>query len=254
MVVSTFLIAIAGTLVTEKIVAPRLGEYTGDEKPESIKRLDVKEKKGLLWATIVTGILTILVLWGTIPEDGFLRIPGESILKSPVIKGVIALLFIFASLSGMAYGFASGKFKNDSDVVSGMSAAIKTLAVYIVLVFFAAQFVAYFKWSHLGEILAINGAIILKSINIGTIPLLLMFIILAGTINMAMGSASAKWAIMAPVFIPLFMELGYSPELSQVVYRIGDSVTNLIMQETMCYNKCTMAPLLMKEQKLLKEP
>lgn len=228
MFVSTFLISFAGTFVTEKIVAPRLGEYKGGEKPEAIKKLDNKEKKGLLWAGIVSLILTILVLAGTIPENGFLRIAGESVLKSPVIKGVIALLFIFTSASGIAYGIVAGTFKSDNDVIKGMSGAIKTLAAYIVLVFFAAQFVAYFKWSHLGEIFAINGAIFLQSINIGTIPLLIMFIILAGTINMAMGSASAKWAIMAPVFIPLFMELGYSPELSQVVYRIGDSVTNLI--------------------------
>lgn len=228
MIVSTFLIAFAGTFVTEKIVAPRLGDYTGDEKPEEIKKIDKHEKKGLRWAGIVSLVLTALVLIGTIPDDGFLRISGESVLKSPVIKGVIALLFIFSAAAGIAYGIAAGKFKSDDDVIKGMSGAIKTLAVYIVLVFFAAQFVAYFKWSHLGEILAINGAIFLKSINIGTIPLLLIFIVLAGTINMAMGSASAKWAIMAPVFIPLFMELGYSPELSQVVYRIGDSVTNLI--------------------------
>jgi len=228
MIISTFLIAFAGTFVTEKIVAPRLGDYTGDEKPEEIKKIDKNEKKGLKWAGIVSLFLTALVLIGTIPDDGFLRIVGESVLKSPVIKGVIALLFVFSAASGIAYGVAAGKFKSDDDVIKGMSGAIKTLAVYIVLVFFAAQFVAYFKWSHLGEILAINGAIFLKSINIGTIPLLLIFIVLAGTINMAMGSASAKWAIMAPVFIPLFMELGYSPELSQVVYRIGDSVTNLI--------------------------
>ena len=228
MAASTFLVAFTGTFVTERIVAPRLGEYHGDEVPEEIKKLDKDEKKGLRWAGYTTLLLTVLVLWGTIPEEGLLRVAGESILKSPVIKGVIALLFIFAAAAGIAYGIGSGKFKSDNDVVKGMSGAIKTLAAYIVLVFFAAQFVAYFKWSHLGEILAINGAIFLESINIGTIPLLILFIILAGTINMAMGSASAKWAIMAPVFIPLFMELGYSPELSQVVYRIGDSVTNLI--------------------------
>lgn len=228
MVVSTFLIAFTGTFVTEKIVSPRLGEYKGGVKPESINKLDKDEKKGLKWAGWVSLLLTAVVLIGVIPDNGFLRIEGESVLRSPVIKGVIALLFIFSAAAGIAYGVASGRFKNDNDVVKGMSGAIKTLAAYIVLVFFAAQFVAYFKWSHLGEILAINGAIFLKSINIGTIPLLLLFIILAGTINMAMGSASAKWAIMAPVFIPLFMELGYSPELSQVVYRIGDSVTNLI--------------------------
>jgi aminobenzoyl-glutamate transport protein len=228
MVVSTFLIAFAGTFVTEKIVAPRLGPYQGSEKPEEIKKLNLDEKRGLRWASFITLILSGVVLIGTIPENGFLRIDGESVLKSPVIKGVIALLFIFSAASGIAYGIASKKFRSDDDIIKGMSSSIKTLATYIVLVFFAAQFVAYFKWSHLGEIFAINGAIFLKSINIGTIPLLILFILLAGTINMAMGSASAKWAIMAPVFIPLFMELGYSPELSQVVYRIGDSVTNLI--------------------------
>lgn len=228
MFVSTFIIAIAGTWVTEKIVAPRLGDYTGEHESEEIENIKPNEKKGLKWALIVVLALSGLVLWGLIPDNGFLRAADGSILKSPVIKGVIALLLIFAGGSGLAYGIASGSFKNDTDVVNGMSSSIKTLATYIVLVFFAAQFVAFFKWSHLGEIIAINGAIFLKSINIGSIPLIIAFIILAATINMAMGSASAKWAIMAPVFIPLFMELGYSPELSQVVYRIGDSVTNLI--------------------------
>jgi len=228
MIVSTFLIALIGTFVTEKIVAPRLGEYKGKEKPEEIKKLDKNEKRGLRWAGITMLVLIALTLWGTLPENGILRIAGEGILKSPLIKGVIAFLFVFSAAAGIAYGIGSKKFTSDNDVVDGMSTAIKTLAAYIVLVFFAAQFVAYFKWSHLGEILAINGAIFLKSIDIGTMPLLFLFILLAGAINMAMGSASAKWAIMAPVFIPLFMELGYSPELSQVVYRIGDSVTNLI--------------------------
>jgi aminobenzoyl-glutamate transport protein len=112
--------------------------------------------------------------------------------------------------------------------MNGMNDAIKTLSMYIVLVFFAAQFVAYFKVSNLGIILAINGAETISSSGIGLIPLMILFIILAASINMLMGSASAKWAILAPVFIPMFMLMGYSPELSQVVFRIGDSVTNII--------------------------
>jgi aminobenzoyl-glutamate transport protein len=95
-------------------------------------------------------------------------------------------------------------------------------------VFFAAQFVAFFKWSNLGIIIAVNGASALQAMNLGLIPLIILFIVLSGIINMFMGSASAKWAIMAPVFIPMFMLLGYSPELSQAVYRVGDSVTNII--------------------------
>lgn len=129
---------------------------------------------------------------------------------------------------GIVYGAINGKFKNDADVANGMANSLKTLAHYIVLVFFAAQFVAYFKWSNLGVIMAITGAETLIQANLGVIPLMLLFILLAATVNMLMGSASAKWAIMAPIFVPIFMLLGYSPELSQAVYRIGDSVTNVI--------------------------
>jgi aminobenzoyl-glutamate transport protein len=138
------------------------------------------------------------------------------------------MLFITAGSMGLAYGFTVGSFKNDTDVVNGMSSSMKTLATYIVLVFFAAQFVAYFKWSNLGMIMAIKGANLLMASDIGLIPLMILFILLSASINMLMGSASAKWAILAPIFIPMFMIMGYSPELSQVVYRIGDSVTNVI--------------------------
>ena len=138
------------------------------------------------------------------------------------------MLFITTAVMGIVYGFTIGKYKSDTDVVMGMGDAMKSLAVYYVLVFFAAQFVAYFKWSNLGIIFAIKGANLVMASGLGLIPLMILFILLSGLINMAMGSASAKWAIMAPVFIPMFMLLGYSPELSQAVYRIGDSVTNLI--------------------------
>ncbi|MEN8158341.1 MAG: AbgT family transporter, partial [Bacteroidota bacterium] len=139
-----------------------------------------------------------------------------------------AMLLITAGGMGLAYGFTTGSFRNDGDVVTGMAASMKSLATYLVLVFFAAQFVAYFKWSNLGIIMAVKGAGLLMSANIGMIPLMILFILLSATINMLMGSASAKWAILAPIFIPIFMIMGYSPELSQVVYRIGDSVTNVI--------------------------
>jgi len=137
-------------------------------------------------------------------------------------------LFIVAAILGIVYGGITGKFKNDSDVVKGMIDSFKTLVAFLVLVFFAAQFVAYFKWSNLGLIIAIRGADFLQSLDMGLIPLVILFILLSGFINMFMGSASAKWAILGPVFIPMFMLLGYSPELSQVVFRIGDSVTNMI--------------------------
>jgi len=228
MVVSTFIIAITGTWVTEKIVEPRLGKYKGEETDEKIERLSKNEKKGLVYSLVAAAVILIVILWGMIPADGFLRSADGDILNSPLIKGVVALLFIVATVMGLAYGFGSGTFKNDSDVVNGMAKAMKSLGLYLVLVFFAAQFVAYFKWSNLGMIMAIRGADILSSSGLGVIPLMILFIILSASINMLMGSASAKWALIAPIFVPMFMLLGYSPELTQVVYRIGDSITNLI--------------------------
>ena len=109
-----------------------------------------------------------------------------------------------------------------------MNHSFKGLVSSLVLVFFAAQFVAWFKWSNLGLLIALKGAAWLQAVDMGIIPLVVLFVILSGFINMFMGSASAKWAIMGPVFIPIFMLLGYSPELSQAVFRIGDSVTNII--------------------------
>ncbi|MCF8304061.1 MAG: AbgT family transporter [Bacteroidales bacterium] len=228
MVVSTFFIAFGGTWVTEKIVEPRLGKYSGEVEGEKIERLGKQEKRGLKNAGIFGLIFIAIMLIGLLPANGFLRGPEGTILKSPVIKGVVAIIFLVAGGMGLFYGIAVGKFKNDADVMKGMGEAMKTLAMYLVLVFFAAQFVAYFKWSKLGVIFAIQGAEVLTAINLGLIPLMILFIILSGIINLAMGSASAKWAIMAPIFIPMFMFLGYSPELTQVVYRIGDSVTNII--------------------------
>jgi aminobenzoyl-glutamate transport protein len=228
MVVSTFIIALTGTWVTEKIVEPRLGKYEGEETDEKIERLSKNEKKGLVYSLVAAAVMLIIILWGMIPADGFFRSTDGVILNSPLIKGVVALLFVVATVMGLAYGFGSGTFKNDSDVVNGMAKAMKTLGLYLVLVFFAAQFVAYFKWSNLGMIMAIRGADILSSSGLGVIPLMILFIILSASINMLMGSASAKWALIAPIFVPMFMLLGYSPELTQVVYRIGDSITNLI--------------------------
>ncbi|MCF6270602.1 MAG: AbgT family transporter [Melioribacteraceae bacterium] len=230
MVASTFLIAFSGTFVTEKIVEPRLGKFRGviEEKDSSFDKLSKKEMKGLLMALLTVIAIVIVVLIGIIPMDGFFRGTDGGLLSSPLIQGVVTMLFITAGASGLAYGFSTGTFKSDEDVMDGMASAMKTMATYLVLVFFAAQFVAYFKWSNLGIILAVKGANVLMSTDIGLIPLMILFILLSAVINILMGSASAKWAILAPIFIPMFMIMGYSPELSQVVYRIGDSVTNVI--------------------------
>lgn len=229
MVVSTFVIATLGTWVTEKIVVPALGEYDSKgAEQEKIEKLSKNERKGLRWTSWAFIGFIVILLIGLIPENGVLRGKDGSFLQSPVLKGVVAILFLVAGIMGVVYGIVTKKYKNDTDVMKGMAESMKTLAAYLVLVFFAAQFVEYFKWSNLGIILAINGASFIKSLDLSLIPLIILFVIFSGSINLIMGSASAKWALLAPIFVPMFMFLGYSPELTQVVYRIGDSVTNII--------------------------
>jgi aminobenzoyl-glutamate transport protein len=144
------------------------------------------------------------------------------------MSGIVALIFAAGLLTGIAYGIGAKTIKSDADVVKGMGKAMETLGVYLVIVFFAAQFVAFFNWTNLGLIVAVKGAEALKASGLGTIPLIVAFIAVSATINLFMGSASAKWAIMAPVFVPMLMLLGYTPEFTQAAYRIGDSTTNVI--------------------------
>jgi len=228
MFASTFVIALLGTWVTEKIIVPRLGEYTGTEKAVSIEKISSLEIKGLVYALIGIGLFSAFIIGGLIPYDGYFRGEEGSILKSPFMHSIVAIIFLGAAIAGIFYGVGAKTIKNDSDVMKGMAKSMETLASYIVLVFFAAQFVAYFNETKLGLIFAVKGAEVLKSSGLGPIPLMLSFVLISAIINLVMGSASAKWAIMAPVFIPMFMLLGYSPELVQMAYRVGDSVTNII--------------------------
>jgi aminobenzoyl-glutamate transport protein len=237
MATSTFFIAAAGTWVTEKIVQPRLGRYEGSaDVDENMTTLTSSEQRGLSYALVASVAFALFLLWGTvpvtwdfIPGGGFLRNPETGgLLRSPFLSGIVAFIFLGSLVVSVAYGRGAGTIKNDTQVVEGMGKAIATLGTYTVLVFFAAQFVAYFRWTNLGYIFAVKGAEGLKALDFGPIFLMLSFIVLSMFINMFMGSASAKWAIMAPVFIPMFMLIGYSPEFIQAAYRIGDSVTNII--------------------------
>jgi aminobenzoyl-glutamate transport protein len=229
MAVSTFVLTAAGTWVSEKIVEPRLGKYTGEEKAMALQTLSPDEKRGLKWGLVATVIMVGLILWAVVPANGVLRDPETGdLLHSPFLSGIVALLFLSSGVTGVVYGIGARTVRQSADVVNPMSKAMSTLGSYIALVFFAAQFVAYFGWTNLGLITAVKGAEFLKSIGFEGIPLMLSFVLVATSLNMFMGSASAKWAVMAPVFVPMFMLLGYTPELTQAVYRIGDSCTNII--------------------------
>lgn len=229
MIVSTFIVTIVGALVTEKIVAPRFGEYTGDYQ-EELEELDQNEKRGVKAAVVALVIMIGLLLIMTVPADGVLRdAEGElTSAASPLMQGIVPIIAILFAVTGIAYGVATRIVKSSSDIANYMSETMSDMGSYVALAFAAAQFVRYFEWSEIGTILAITGAELLEAIDFTGVPLLVAFVLVAGFINIFVGSASAKWAIMAPVFVPMFMELGYAPEMTQMAYRIGDSTTNII--------------------------
>jgi len=229
MATSAVLVAILGTWITERVVVPRFGEYKGEEKAEELKELSPRERRGLRLALVMTVVLVGIILWGLVPESGFLRDPQtRGVLRSPFLSGIVAIIFFGGALIGLAYGIGAGTIRNDSDVMKSMEKAMATMSLYLVLAFFAAQFVAFFNWTHLGVITAVKGAELLRASGIGGIPLIISFVVVTVLLDLVLGSASAKWAVMAPVFVPMFMLLGYSPELTQAAYRIGDSVANII--------------------------
>ena len=140
----------------------------------------------------------------------------------------MAVIFTAGALVGLAYGIGARTMRSDSDVMKAMEKGMSTMSLYLVLAFFAAQFVAFFNWTNLGVITAVKGAELLRASGIGGIPLIISFIVVTVLLDLVLGSASAKWAVMAPVFVPMLMLLGYSPELTQAAYRVGDSVANII--------------------------
>ncbi|SHK18454.1 aminobenzoyl-glutamate transport protein [Anaerobranca californiensis DSM 14826] len=229
MIASTFLITIVGTWVTERIVAPRLGEYKG-EQVEMLDEVTKEEKKGLLWALIGLVLTIIFIAILTVPQNGILRDNEGNLIigMTPFVRGMVPIIALMFFIPGLFYGYATKTIKNNYDVAHFLSKSMEEMGGYIALAFVAGQFVAYFSWSNIGTILAVSGAEFLQSIKLTGLPLIILFVIVTGFINLFLGSASAKWAIMAPIFVPLLMQLGYSPEFTQLAYRIGDSTTNII--------------------------
>lgn len=234
MIASTFVIAALGFFVTDRIVEPRLGQF---DESKSTMVLDEKamaspsaqEMKAMKMAGLAFLGLCIVVALAVVPEDGVLRNPETGGLKgSPFLKGIVVLIFVMFAIPGFVYGKIAGTMKNDRDVIEGMARSMSSMGLYIALVFFAAQFVAFFKYTNLGTVLAVEGAALLIQLDLKGPEVFLLFILMCGLVNLSLGSASAQWAVTAPVFVPMLMLLGYAPEVIQAAYRIGDSVTNVI--------------------------
>ena len=229
MIVSTVVITLSGTYITEKIIEPRLGKYKG-EKEVSMEEITTDQNRGLKAAGISLLVYLGIMLFLTVPSNAILRNPetGSLMVKSAFLDGLVPIIALAFFIPGLAYGIVAKTIKNDDDAVKYVTKAMSTMGSLLALIFVSAQFVAYFSKTNLGIVLAVKGADFLEGMGIKGIPLLIGFILVSAFINLFMGSASAKWAIMAPVFVPMFMRLGYSPELTQLAYRIGDSTTNII--------------------------
>ena len=230
LLVSTFVLLPIAVYVTTKIVEPRLGTYTGViPQDQENTALTSEEKRGLRWAGVSLGIFVAILLVLTVPPNALLRHPETgSIIVSPFMDSLVAIMFLFFFIPSLAYGIGSRNIKSDRDVAEQLTKAMSGMGYYIVLAFIAAQMITYFGWSNLGAIIAIKGAELLQNIGLTGLPLLIGFIIFTAIVNLLIASSSAKWALLGPVFVPMFMLLGYSPAFTQVAYRIGDSITNTI--------------------------
>jgi len=232
MFLSTFLITILGTFITDKVVEPRLGTYSGEllgEEDESLTTVSDLEKKGLRNAGLAALVFVLIIVAACIPADSFFRNAEGALLgNTPLVNSLVVLIALLFFIPGVAYGLTVGVYKNDKDVANAMSKAMAGMGSFLALAFVSAQFIKYFEYTKLGTIIALAGAEFFKSTNIGLIPLMVIFVLFSAFMNLFMGSASAKWNILAPVFVPMFMLLGYSPEICQLAYRVGDSCTNII--------------------------
>lgn len=227
-IASVFILTIVGGFVTTKFVEPRLGKYEGDavEEEEDVELPNAK--KGFI-NTLIAGLsyIAIVVIVLFLPNSP-LRSEDGGIVPSPFLDGIIPIILIFFVVIGVTFGTSVGKIKTSKDVSNYMAESMKDMANYIVLVFAIAQFIAYFNWSNLGTWVAVNGAELLTNINFTGIWLILGYIIFTSLMNFLITSGSAKWAIEAPIFVPMFMQLGYHPAFTQVAYRVADSSTNII--------------------------
>ena len=231
MFASTFMCALVIGWVCNWIVDKRFGKYepTEEVKAEmSLDEISADEKKGLRWAgiscLIYLALILVLFFFGPLAK---INDAGKRLLVgSPLISNLIPILFFFFVIPGLVFGFVSKKFKESKDIVKGMNHQMSAMGSYVVFCFFCGQFNALFNWTNLGTIIAVAGANLLKAAGFTGIGMIIAFILLTGLINLLVPSGSAKWAILAPVFVPMLMLLNYHPGFIQLMYRLGDSPTN----------------------------
>ena len=230
---SSVLIVGLGWYITDKVVEPRVSlvEVDGDaEDLPEMQDLDQNQRRGLRWA-LISMLIGFAALFATAyPSDSPWRDSSGVITNfgSPLMKSIVSLIFFLFIIPGIVYGKVSGSISGMKDIIKGMTKAMESMAYYLVIMFFIAQFVIAFSVSNLGTLMAIQGAEGLKALGLPTAVTIVGIVFLTGFVNIFVGSASGKWGLLAPIFVPMLMSLGISPDLTQAAYRVGDSSTNII--------------------------
>ncbi|MDI7741315.1 AbgT family transporter [Lysinibacillus fusiformis] len=227
MCASTFLLAFLGAIVTDKIVEPRLGQYKGEKKAD-LHELSPVENRALRNTGIVSFLFVgLIVVLMVIPNSPLLNDDG-TILRSPFLSGIVPILFVFFLIAGITYGVSVKKITKLADVPNIMAEAIRDLSSYIVLIFIIAQFIGYFNWTNIATWMAVHLADLLTAINLTNVFSIVLFTLLVAVLSLFIISGSALWSLVAPIFVPTFMLLGYHPAFIQLAYRIGESSTNMV--------------------------
>ncbi len=237
---SCFLIIAVGWLLTDRVIEPRLRNTQVDGDAEQMPTMDPltpQEKRGLGLAVAAMAVAAILFALSMLPDTSPWGAPPDELqpgthrllaFTAPVMQSIVALIFIFFLIPGVVYGYLAGTVKTHRDVIAGMSKAMSGMGYYIVMAFFAAQFIYAFGQSNLGVLTAIKGANALQAMGLHMSLTVVGIVLLSGFVNLLIGSASAKWALIGAIMVPMLMQLGVSPDLTQAAYRVGDSSTNII--------------------------
>lgn len=236
---STFLIVLVGWFLTDKVIEPRLKNTPVDGDASEMPTMDAlkpEEKKGLMLALLGMLVGAVLLVLTASSAGSPWRAPADAatgagellVSAAPLMQSIVGLIFIFFLIPGVIYGYVSGTVKNHRDIIQGMSKAMSGMGYYIVMVFFAAQFIFAFGQSNMGALMAIKGANWLQASGLPMSMTIVGIVFLSGFVNLLVGSASAKWALIGAIMVPMLMQLGVSPDLTQAAYRVGDSSTNII--------------------------
>jgi aminobenzoyl-glutamate transport protein len=224
-----------GWFLTDKVVEPRLARWVADgeaaqlSEPEPLPPRETRKgmRRAAVGAVLVAALLAALTLW----PSGAPLVDAEAVgpaRLAPFYQALVAAFALLFFVTGWAYGAAIGSIRSHRDVVAMMTGGMRELAPYLVIVFFAAHFIAMFAWSNLGPVMAINGADALRQSQLPIPVILLLLLAMTSVFDLMIGSASAKWSAMAPIVVPMLLLLGVSPEMTTAAFRMGDSIFNIV--------------------------